>query len=461
MKSLAVTVFWPCWEWLSHPERRWLFSSYAQSLSTRDSLKCRRLIEYPGTSDPRTSVSERTLLQRIGYRGLVELLAAMRGEEPWELTGDQSTKQRFENSRTGYRIATSVGGAATGEGGDRVVVDDPHRADEAQSEAIRESVLEWWDTTMSTRLNHPQTGAVVIVVQRLHERDLTGHLVEQGGFEHLCLPAEYEPYHPFGWPGDPRTEEGELLWPERFGQTPLEELKRSLGSYGAAGQLQQRPSPAEGGILRRPWWRYYDPDADLPHFDEVLQSWDMAFSDSDGSDYVVGQVWASFRADRYLLHQVRERLEFTETVHAVRRVTDWVRERFPRHGNHRKLVEKKANGPAVISALRTEVPGVVGVDPKGDKVARARAAAPLLEAGNLYLPGAPSADGQGYDRLRTPRWVQGFVEECAGFPNAAHDDQVDAFSQAMTRLGTGAASLPPPSSERTVGITRGIRDMQL
>ena len=248
--------------------------------------------------------------------------------------------------------------------------------------------------------------------------------------------------------------------PERFGRKPLEELKRSLGSYGAAGQLQQRPSPAEGGILRRPWWRYYDPDADLPHFDEVLQSWDMAFSDSDGSDYVVGQVWASFRADRYLLHQVRERLEFTETVDAVRRVTDWVRERFPRHENHRKLVEKKANGPAVISALRTEVPGVIGVDPKGDKVARARAAAPLLEAGNLYLPGAPSPDGQGYDRVRTPRWVQSFVEECAAFPNVAHDDQVDAFSQAMTRLGTGATTLPPPSSERTVGITRGIRDMQ-
>ncbi len=175
MKSLAVTVFWPCWEWLSRPETRWLFASYAQTLSTRDSLKCRRLIERPGYEDPRLPASERTLIERIGYSGLVSLLSRMRGDEPWELTGDQSTKQRFENSRTGYRIATSVGGAATGEGGDRVVCDDPHKADEAQSDVTRESVLEWWDQTMSTRLNHPKSGAMVIVMQRLHERDLTGH----------------------------------------------------------------------------------------------------------------------------------------------------------------------------------------------------------------------------------------------------------------------------------------------
>ncbi len=212
MKSLAVTVFWPCWEWLSRPETRWLFASYAQTLSTRDSLKCRRLIERPGSDDPRRPAAEKTLIERIGYSGLVSLICEMRGEQPWELTGDQSTKQRFENSRTGYRIATSVGGAATGEGGDRVVCDDPHKADEAQSDLTRESVLEWWDQTMSTRLNQPRSGAMVIVMQRLHERDLTGHLVERG-FEHLCLPAEYEPSHPFAWPEDPRIADGELLCP--------------------------------------------------------------------------------------------------------------------------------------------------------------------------------------------------------------------------------------------------------
>ena len=138
--------------------RRWLFASYAQNLSSRDSLKCRRLIEQTGVDDPRVPASERTLIERIGYLGVVRVLAAMRDEEPWELAGDQKTKQRFENTRTGYRIATSVDGTATGEGGDRVVVDDPHKADEAQSDVTRESVLEWWDGTMSTRLTSRRPG---------------------------------------------------------------------------------------------------------------------------------------------------------------------------------------------------------------------------------------------------------------------------------------------------------------
>jgi hypothetical protein len=184
MKSLAAAVFFPCWLWLSRPEARLLYASYSQALSIRDSLKCRRLIEADGTA------GEGTLLERLGYRGLLLLLG-----EDWGLAGDQRAKQRFENSRTGYRLATSVGGTATGEGGDLLVIDDPHKADEVESEVRREAVLDWHDATMATRLNDPQPGAEVVIMQRLHERDLTGHLLEQGGFELLCLPAEYEPGH--------------------------------------------------------------------------------------------------------------------------------------------------------------------------------------------------------------------------------------------------------------------------
>ena len=160
----------------------------------------------------------------------------------------------------------------------------------------------------------------------------------------------------------------------------------------------------------------------------------MAFSDTDGSDYVVGQVWGRFGADKYLLHQVRARLEFADTVQAVLDLTEWVEEHYPAKKTHTKLVEDKANGPAVISALRRKVPGLTAVNPQGDKVARARAVAPDVEAGNVYLPGAANATETDYDPTRTPDWVKGLVEECAAFPNAAHDDQVDALSQALLRL---------------------------
>src|SRR4051794_10057595 len=417
MKSLAVSVFWPCWEWISWPERRWLFSSYAATLSVRDSLKCRRLID------------------SAWYQG--------NWGDRFQLTSDQNTKQRFENNKSGYRVATSVGGTATGEGGDRIVVDDPHNVGEAESDLVRRSVLDWWDQVMSTRLNDPKTGSKVIVMQRVHEADLGGHVLEQGGYQHLCLPAESEGPRratSIGW-SDPRTESGELLWPERFGPEEIEGLKRSMGSYAAAGQLQQRPAPAEGGILKRHWWRYWKPAGaslppvsvrmpdgqpasvpaiDLPlRFDEQLQSWDMAFKDLDSSDFVVGQVWAKNHADRFLLDQVRQRFDFPKTLDAVRMST----RKWPL--THRKLVEDKANGTAVIATLKHEIQGLIAVNPEGGKEARASAVSPQIESGNVYLPHPSIAP-----------WIGAFIDECASFPNAAHDDQVDCMSQALLRWST-------------------------
>src|SRR5580704_7778756 len=165
MKSLLVSVFWPAWEWILLPERRFLYSSYAATLSIRDSVKCRTLIGSPW-------------YQRFwGDR--------------FALSSDQNTKTRFNNDRSGYRIATSVGGAATGEGGDRIVCDDPHNVQEAESDSIRKTTTDWYDVVMSTRVNDPRTAAKVVVMQRCHQRDLSGHLLAQGGWELLCLPAEY------------------------------------------------------------------------------------------------------------------------------------------------------------------------------------------------------------------------------------------------------------------------------
>lgn len=393
-KSLMVAVFWQTWVWTFRPWSRWLFASYAATLSVRDSLKSRRILLSPWYQ---SQFSERVTL-----------------------TGDQNLKSRFENTATGYRIATSVGGVGTGEGGDVVVVDDPHKVDAAESDVQRERAVTWWNTEMSTRLNDPETGAHVVVMQRVHESDLAGSVLEQG-YTHLCLPAEYDPKRQCVIPStgfrDPRTQEGELLWPARFSRVELERLKTVLGSYNAAAQLQQVPSPPGGGIFRRDWWRYWEvlPDP----VDEWLQSWDMTFKFTTDGSYVVGQVWARVGAAFYLVRQVRDHMDFPATCRALREMTAL----FPQA--RLKLVEDKANGPAVIASLRQQVQGLVAVPVVGSKDARAHAVAPLVEAGNVYIPTPEQAP-----------WVGDFVEELASFPRAAHDDQVDATSQALLRLST-------------------------
>jgi predicted phage terminase large subunit-like protein len=377
MKSLLVSVFWPAWEWIRWPERRWLYSSYAASLSIRDSIKCRRLIESPWYE------------ARWGDR--------------FALTSDQNTKGRFDNDRSGYRLATSVGGAVTGEGGDRIICDDPHNVQEAESDSVRKSTVDWFGVVMSTRVSDPKTAARVVVMQRCHQQDLSGHLLEQGGWEHLCLPAEYEGPKRGTSMGfaDPRREHGELLWQDRFGPQEIESLKRSLGSYAAAGQLQQRPSPLEGGLLKRAWFRFWQPHgANLPPVEirlpdgalqliaavevttlhELIQSWDCAFKDLDTSDYVVGQVWGRVGPYFLLLDQVRARMDCPATVKAIRVLTA----KWPH--TIAKLIEDKANGSAVIQMLANEIPGLLPITPEGGKVARAAAVSPLIEVGNVFLP---------------------------------------------------------------------------
>ena len=274
MKSISVAVALPAWTWTIQPDKRFLFASYASSLSIRDSVKCRRLID------------SNWYKEHFG--------------NCFELTGDQNQKQRFENNKTGYRIATSVDGALTGEGGDIIVIDDPHNVREAESSTVREGVLEWWDQAMQTRLNDPKTGAFIIIMQRVHEQDLTGHiLANDTGWDHLCLPARYEPEHPtpsqssLGFV-DPRTEDGELLWPSRIDEKTLSQLETSLGTYASAGQLQQRPMPKGGTILKSKWWQEWDSDH-LPEIEYVLQSYDTAFSTKEKSSYSARTTWGVFK----------------------------------------------------------------------------------------------------------------------------------------------------------------------
>lgn len=394
MKSLLVAVFWVCWIWARSPSTRWLFASYAQQLSVRDSLKCRRLVLSPW-------------YQRLwGDR--------------FRLVDDQNAKTRFENDATGYRIATAVGAAATGEGGDVVVVDDPHSAQGAASQTQREGTLIWWDETMSTRLNDPKTGRKVIVMQRLHERDLSGHVLEQGGYEHLCLPMEYEPERhcatSIGWE-DPRTEAGELLWPERLGPEEIAAKRRELGEYGFAGQFQQRPSPRGGVIFKDEWWRYYTVPPRIQY--RIIYA-DTAQKTKEKNDYSVFECWGKTKQGQLaLLDMIRGKWESPELLAQARAFYN-KHKSIEGMGVVRALkVEDKVSGTGLIQTLRREGIPVVPIPRSVDKVTRAYDAAPLIESGNVLLP-------------QDAPWLSDFLAETSVFPNGAHDDIVDAMMDAVS-----------------------------
>lgn len=405
MKSTLVSVMWPAWVWIDDPSNQWLCGSYAMKLAIRDSLKMRRLVESPW------------------YR-------AQWGDR-FQMTSDQNQKVRFENDHAGYRIAFGMDAGVMGEGGDDVIVDDPHDREGAHSEKERETTLTNYDEAVVTRLNDPQRSSITIIMQRLNEQDLSGHVLAKGGYEHLLIPMHYDPKRSrvtvIGW-SDPRSVVGELAWPERFPEAIVKQIEADIGSYAAAGQLEQRPAPAEGGIFKRVWWQFYDVlPADL---DEQIWSWDLSVKGNIDSDFVAGQAWARKGAKIYLEDdEVYARMDFPETIHAMGAF-------YFRHPHGAKLVEDKANGPAAIATLKDKIPGLIAVNPDGDKDARARAVAPYVEAGNVFLPNPYNLDG-------TPNpshgWVLRLIENAANFPNGSlpvgsHGDDIDALTQGIHRL---------------------------
>ena len=401
MKSISVAVALPAWTWSKCPEKRFLFASYAGSLSIRDSVKCRRLID------------SRWYKEYFG--------------DSFELTTDQNQKQRFENNKTGYRIATSVDGALTGEGGDIIVIDDPHNVREAESSTVREGVLEWWDQAMQTRLNDPKTGAFVIIMQRVHENDLTGHILanENDEWDHLCLPARYEIGHPSPTKSklyftDPRTKEGDLLWPERIDEKTLQNLEKSLGSYASAGQLQQRPMPKGGGILKSEWWVPWE-NSHLPEIEYVLQSYDTAFSTKEKTSYSARTTWGVFRKDGQINALVLEMWYDRVTYPELRRIAQ---DAYEDYEPDAVLIEKKASGQSLLQDLRMAGVPVIEYLPDRDKEARAHASSALLEDGRIYFPS-------------NKKWSKDLIDICAAFPAGDNDDIVDTCTQAWLRLRKG------------------------
>jgi predicted phage terminase large subunit-like protein len=408
-KSRLVCVMAPCWFWLRRPDWRAIFFSGNPRITSRDSTYRRDLIEsdwYKQTFHP-----------------------------TWALKQDQNAKLQFNNTAGGSLSALTAGQKIIGDRADALFVDDPNDASEVDSDDVRTDINEiWWDQGAANRLNDLQVSVRVGIMQRLHEADWSGHVLSERLNDgtpiwwHICIQQEYDPDSkcPCGRPLcqtplgklDPRTVKGELMFPARFPRSVLDQEYARLKAFGYAGQHQQRPFAKGGGQLQRGWFRHYleDPEKVAAQCETLVQSWDMSFKKTKTSDYVVGQVWGLKGARRYLLDQVCKQMDLPDTVKAVRTMT----KRWPQAVA--KYIEDKANGPGVIASLQAEIEGMIPVNPAGGKEARAAAVAPLIEAGNVYLPSPAQCP-----------WVEGLLSECEAFPNGLHDDQVDAMTQALTK----------------------------
>lgn len=392
MKSRLVSVFWPTWQWLQDPAFKWMYASYDHSLAIRDAKDMQKILYSPWFKE------------RWGDKVVVPERQA---------DGD------YSNLQGGWRFSTFVNGPITGRHPDGKVVDDPMKAKGVTRLGL-DGVIEFWKA-WATRGADPSKTRNVVIMQRLHDEDLAGFLEKGGGFDVLRLPMRFEPKRAGStkWWGayDQRTSDGELLWPSRFPESVVSRLEKDLGPRDAAAQLQQNPVPDGGNIFQKEWFKYWKPEQLPQHWDNIIQSWDCAFKGSASSDYVVGQVWGQAGPNYYLLDCVRKKMGFSETLQAIRDLTI----KWP--GAIVKLVEDKANGPAVIETLQKEISGMTPVNPEGGKEARANAITGLYQAGNVFHPDPGSHV-----------WLPDHEQELLRFPFGANDDSVDSATQALLHL---------------------------
>lgn len=410
LKSLAVSVFWFCWEWTTKPWTKWLYSSYIEKLSVRDSLKCRNLI------------------RSAWYQA--------RWGHLFALSGDQNVKTRFDNTRSGFRIATSETGFATGEGGDTLVWDDPHNPKKAESAQTRDATLEWHDQTWSTRLNDPVNGAKVGIMQRLHEQDMTGHiLATEDGWEHLMLPMRYDPKRSSVTVignNDPRTEEGELLFAERFPEEAVRAIEKSLGPYGRAGQFQQSPTARKGGQFERAWFSL---EQDIQRGSTLIRVrfWDKAGTEGAGA-YTAGVLIAIRVTDGrvWVEDVVRGQWGAANRERIIRETAelDAMRYGTPKPGNGQIIPNKHE-----VLYLIEQEPGSGGKDSAKATVRnlagyRARAE---TASGDKFIRADPFAGAaeNGDVTVLIRDWTDAYLAEMeAAGPGAAYLDQMDGSSGA-------------------------------
>jgi predicted phage terminase large subunit-like protein len=393
LKSHCASIAFTAWLLGHDPGAQIICASYAQDLSDKLANDCRTLMISP----------------------MYEQIFSTR------LSSPRPALQELITTRRGFRLATSVGGVLTGRGADIIIIDDPLKPDEAMSAAARTKVNEWYDHTLLSRLNDKVDGRIILIMQRLHQDDLVGHVLEKEDWEVARFPAIAEEDETFSVPtpfGSVRTYfrmKGEALHPERENLATLEKIKNDQGSYNFAGQYLQTPAPQGGGMIKEQWFNTYTPES-LPYgFDYILQSWDTANTISELSDYSVCTTWGRKGDDLYLLDVYREKMDYPTLKRAVVEQAKLWSARVV-------VIEDKASGTQLIQELTYEG-GVYNIQPyrpgpNQDKIMRMYACCNVIENGCVYLP-------------EEAEWLTEYKSELTVFPNGKHDDQVDSTSQAI------------------------------
>lgn len=389
LKSHAAAVCFPAFLLGHNPSAQIICASYGQDLASKHSLDCR------------------TLMSSFWYESLF----------PARLAPHKQSVHEFLTTASGFRMATSVGGVLTGRGADFIILDDPLKPDEALSETQRKGVNDWYDHTLYSRLNDKSKGCIIIIMQRLHEDDLVGHVLEQEQWEHVRLPAiaEEEEFHvieSFCRNCTVHRQAGEALHPERESLAVLQQMRRTIGEYNFAGQYQQTPAPLGGGMVKAEWFRRYVPGQQPSKFESIIQSWDTANKCTELSDYSVCTTWGYKRKRFYLLDVFRQKLDYPRLKRAV---CSQARSFEPTN----ILIEDKASGTQLIQELiRDGVSNVTSYEPEMDKIMRMHSVTSTIENGFVLLP-------------TEAEWLPSYLQEVTTFPNAKHDDQADSTSQAL------------------------------
>ena len=331
-----------------------------------------------------------------------------------KVSREKDTQHETMTAARGYRYATSLNGTLTGRGADIIVLDDPQKPEEALSEAHRNSAGQWFDTILLSRLDSKSEGAVVIVMQRLHEDDLAGRLLEKGGWHHFKIAAiaEQEEHIPIGPRRIYKRRTGTVIDPRRESLEDLAHLRQSMGELFFSAQYQQEPIPLAGNLIKAEWFKEYDVAPTCTYNDVLVISIDTAMKGTELADFSVATVWLGRGDHCFLLDLWRQRADYPD----LRRAVGQLREKHP---NATLLIEDKGSGTSLIQDLRVNNVEVIGINPKGDKLTRAAKISAQFEAGSVFFPSnAP--------------WLSSLKAELLGFPNVRHDDQVDSVTQALS-----------------------------